>query len=604
MAFINFHISQRSGASDSNGGGPRLGLDDGPVLTYSNVTFSVNSSGVGTLSRTGGFYSTFTGDWGCLSKDDTRYLVKVYTAGYSIALDGYYYPGTLPWSDTGYTLKIGGAWNSFKTARNLLNTKTTSGAECNIPYLWYYFGWKYSPRLNIRAGNYEMTADEASAISELWTGYTGTPEQSTGRYSRYGLTIEGFKDSFGDLRWEDVKTTELFPKITVANSEINSLGTMFDLNSGVCLRNLTISRPEANISGATVPEVVAVKLNGEATTIDRCQILTNGNIHAFAGPVYPVLVAGTSSSDTQRVIGSQITRQGSASYYPADSHGVALASGAQNVVIMNNSIKGPGQDEDNTTITADKFNCGIANIFNTRSHNVEIFNNEIYYNHVGIRVGGRQWSIVHNTVTHNKYRNVCYETGDNWYTYQQLNCEQLASSLIINNVIANLYDTWNGWGIAPFYCTYPGRNLKTDNIDFNVFQNNGAGAMDAGDYDYHNDEGVADSAGSVLTDGTKSWRTDQWRGFLLYFNSTDYTILRNTGTQITVQGTLGTYTGYDYNVHNPHSGFNITGDGNIMLMSTDSLFVDADNEDFRLAQDCPARKGSLFPGRDPGAWQS
>jgi hypothetical protein len=164
VAYTEFFVSHASGASDLNGGGPRVGVNDGPIYTT-----TVNTS-------VGDIVDQAVSNWwaGCAVDDfliwDTTGAKSLHRiTGLNLGICSV--TPVIAGADEGKTVNVGGAWPCIQVAATKVKTTTINAAG-------------NSPRINLPTGT---TFNEAV----LFNTNAGTPALP--------IIVEGYTANPGDI---------------------------------------------------------------------------------------------------------------------------------------------------------------------------------------------------------------------------------------------------------------------------------------------------------------------------------------------------------------------------------------------------------------------
>jgi len=180
MAYTDFFVTHGSSAANTNGGGPRLGTNDGPIYTTSNSTVSAEDT-VTIVDNSGNNWSgVAVDDWICWDTAGVKEFRRVDT----IAPDEDATKITISAAATAgssKTTNVGGAWATIDFAASTMSTTFINNASD-------------PPRTNIKNdGNYteKVTFDYggSSTINLFFEGYTTTVGDGGKPYINY--TVSG-----------------------------------------------------------------------------------------------------------------------------------------------------------------------------------------------------------------------------------------------------------------------------------------------------------------------------------------------------------------------------------------------------------------------------
>jgi hypothetical protein len=323
VAYTEFFVTQGTGRSAENGGGPRLGSNDGPIFTSSSATGGIAPND-DQITVPGGWPGTIVGDWVTFKWGGTNYHTAIITKFNAALGNVAFISPKLPAGAQGQlgSVRVGGAWDNLQNAFARLATPVAS-APISI--------WSTSshtqrtiPRINVKydAAAYTISAGLGPAQWGTWP-------------AGYGFRIEGYEKVPGDLRSDDPRTSTRFPKLDLATPlTVNPL----DIYRGV-LACLEISRAAPALASAV--SVVRLSDSGETSAadsaLDRCRIIANGN--TGLGACYAVDVACVGA----KLLDSYIRRN--AGVYNNESAGVRINSAKNNVHILGCAIEGPSEQE-------------------------------------------------------------------------------------------------------------------------------------------------------------------------------------------------------------------------------------------------------------------
>ena len=171
MAYAEFYVTKGASAADTNGGGPNLGANDGPVLTLTNVDAVDIGGGLFTLENKDntGWSTTAVDDYVCWDTAGTKEFARV--TGLAVGDDSdvisVYPMVSITPGVGGKTVNVGGAWATvdFAASNVTINFRNAAGD---------------GPRVNVKynAAAYEetVTMDSAgtTAIPIVFEGYETT----------------------------------------------------------------------------------------------------------------------------------------------------------------------------------------------------------------------------------------------------------------------------------------------------------------------------------------------------------------------------------------------------------------------------------------------
>ena len=367
MGYTPFYLTHGAAANDLNGGGPRLGTDDGPVYESANV----DSAGNGlTLTDNAGspWSGAAAGDW--LTFDIAGSQDRTQITGIEGALAVVSTAVTA--SLTGKAVRVGGAYGSLDGALSVLTASMRD----------HTFG--HPAKLNIKADSaYTGNATCDHAGSEEFpiyvAGYTSTPGDGGRAELQLALDITGKKYIF-------LRDLYVNPAAVGSAHAINNVGdecNLYDVwvrSSGLGKHGIySTSGTNIQVNGCIVVDAggVGIALDNGGTAMG-CKVLSAGSYGIYLrhrGLALGNVVSGASGvgvycalTGLPIVVGNTI--------YNCGSHGIArltYTSGSPaliaNNVLVNNAGYGIHQDaEDAIMALHNAFRANTSGeYFNVRS---------------------------------------------------------------------------------------------------------------------------------------------------------------------------------------------------------------------------------------------
>lgn len=218
MAYAEFYLTQGSGASNINGGGPRLGANDGPVYTSTDCdvdsgTPTVITDNSGSNWGYGGASEVEVGDWLCWDIAGVKEY-RMVTDVTDIAIGAVTVHRSMT-AGTGKSVYVGGAFQTFQ------------GAVANIGSNCSASNWPAStdpPRLNVK----HESGTAYSETTAVATTNFGTPTFSL------PFVIEGYETTAGDQDW---RTSEIRTVLDWGSATLHCVSPV----SWVTFKNLVFS---------------------------------------------------------------------------------------------------------------------------------------------------------------------------------------------------------------------------------------------------------------------------------------------------------------------------------------------------------------------------
>ncbi len=166
MAYTEFYVTKGSSVADTNGGGPSLGTNDGPVKTNTNCSSDVAGTTI-TDDDAGGWAGASDNDWICFDTAGSKDFARIT----NISGNDLTVTPAVTGSASGKTVNVGGAWATVDHATDTVTTSFVNGSSD-------------SPRINIK---YESGVAYAEEVDLPNSGTAAIP-----------ITIEGYETTAGD----------------------------------------------------------------------------------------------------------------------------------------------------------------------------------------------------------------------------------------------------------------------------------------------------------------------------------------------------------------------------------------------------------------------
>lgn len=167
MAFTEFFITGGSAAADSNGGGPRLGANDGPVYTTATATVDAGTPTTITDNSGGAWAGVLADDWVAWNPSGSTYEYRRVVSNNG---DGTITVHASCTAAAARPANVGGAWSTMATILPAVTTAFVNAAG-------------HSPRVNLKSDTVHLAYGNVG-------GNNGS--------STVPITVEGFDDAPGD----------------------------------------------------------------------------------------------------------------------------------------------------------------------------------------------------------------------------------------------------------------------------------------------------------------------------------------------------------------------------------------------------------------------
>ena len=160
MAYTEFFVTHGSAVSDTNGGGPRLGTNDGPVYATAGATVDAGDPNVIHDNSGSSWSGCQADDWVCWDTAGAKEFRRIVSiSGTDATVSASCTPGA------NKAVNVGGAWATIDFAAGLITTSHVNAAG-------------NPPRVNVKAGSaytessVTITHSGTAAIPLTWEGYT------------------------------------------------------------------------------------------------------------------------------------------------------------------------------------------------------------------------------------------------------------------------------------------------------------------------------------------------------------------------------------------------------------------------------------------------
>lgn len=163
MAYTEFYVTKGASAANTNGGGPSLGANDGPVDTANNCSSNAAGTTI-TDDDSGTWPNSSVGDWVCFDTAGSKDFARITNIAGSVLT----VTPAVTGSASSKTTNVGGAWATVDHAASTVTTSFVNAASD-------------PPRVNIKSGTY------SEAVTNDNSGAKGNP-----------IRFEGYGTSAGD----------------------------------------------------------------------------------------------------------------------------------------------------------------------------------------------------------------------------------------------------------------------------------------------------------------------------------------------------------------------------------------------------------------------
>jgi len=233
MAFAEFYVTKGSSSSEVNGGGPRLGTNDGPIYTTADATS--NGDGTEITDNVASWTDCLVDDWLCFdtSIGDLAAWSRITNITDSVATVS----PAVPTDTANKAVNVGGAWATIDHATSLVSTSFVN-ADGD------------SPRVNIKYSATDYEEASGATVDNIFT--TLIP-----------LTISGYYSTAGDEAMNGNIWTP--PKITSASA---ASATLY-----VPTGKFYVSVDNLDIESPTTADKHALWIVGQYGTVRRCKVV-------------------------------------------------------------------------------------------------------------------------------------------------------------------------------------------------------------------------------------------------------------------------------------------------------------------------------------------